>query len=211
MKLFPYLLAILLLTSANVHAQTTESEFDPEKYVPGYTLSTPEGWGIERFAIPIGFAPAINYKGVEDIRFAPGWADPKSTEYWSYAFLWYLEGNVEVNAQITQKNLTDYYAGLVGRNIEPRKIPKEKQVPVKVTITETKAVEGDLKTFSGTVDMLDYMQQKPMTLNVMVHVRSCPGKNNTFVFYQLSPQPLADNVWRDLQKLWTSFDCKAAK
>jgi hypothetical protein len=201
----------LLLMSISTQGQTTAGEFNAEKYDPPYTLAVPEGWGVERFAIPIEFAPSIAYKGVEDIRFAPGWSDPKSNEYWAYAFLWYLEGKPEINPQVTEKNLAAYYNGLVGRNIEQRKIPKEKLVPVKVTIKKTSAGEGDLKTYSGTIDMLDYMEQKPMTLNCIVHVKLCPGKNNTFLFYEISPQPLTGNVWKDLQKLWTTFECDKVK
>jgi hypothetical protein len=205
MKIF--LIVTMLLISLAASAQ----EFNAETYVPTYTLAAPAGWGIERFAIPIDFAPAIPYKGIEDLRFAPGWSDANANDYWTYCFLWYLEGKPELTPQVTEKNLTAYYTGLIGRNIAPRKIPKEKLVPVKVTMKETSAGDKDLHTYSGTIEMLDYMAQKPITLNCIVHVRSCTGKNNTFMFYQISPQPLTNNIWKDLQQLWTTFDCKAAK
>src|SRR4051812_6700953 len=88
----------LLLIATCTSAQTKPGEFDPGKYVPPYALTAPEGWGVERFAIPIEFAPSIPYKGVEDIRFAPGWSDAKSNEYWTYAFLWYLDGKPAIDA-----------------------------------------------------------------------------------------------------------------
>jgi hypothetical protein len=197
--------------SISTRAQTTAEEFHAEKYEPTYALAAPQGWGIERFAIPIEFAPSIAYKGVEDIRFSPGWSDAKSNEYWAYAFLWYLDGKPEITPQITEKNLTAYYTGLVGRNIKKRKIPKEKLVPVKATIKKTSVSAGDLQTYSGTILMLDYMELKPMTLNCVVHIKTCPGKNNTLVFYELSPQPLTGNIWKDLHKLWASFECTKAK
>jgi len=197
----------LLLIALCTQAQTPAKEFDAEKYNPPYALATPPEWGVERFAIPIEFAPSIPYKGVEDIRFAPGWGDAKSTAYWTYAFLWYLEGKPKIDAQAIEKNLTAYYTGLVGRNIERRKIPKEKLVPVKATIKQTTKTEGDAQTFLGTIEMLDYMEQKPMTLNCTVHIKLCGDQNNTFVFYQISPRPLTDNVWRGLQQLWTTFAC----
>lgn len=204
-------IGILLIVSTIARAQPTAREFEAEKYNPPYTLAIPQGWGVERFAIPIEFAPSIPYKGVEDLRFAPGWSDPRSHEYWSYAFLWYLEGKPEIDPKITEKNLAAYYAGLVGRNIEQRKIPAEKLVPLKATIKKTTTVEGDLQTFSGTVHMLDYMEQKPMTLNCIVHVKACPDKDHTFVFYEISPQPLTGTVWKDLHQLWTTFACDKAK
>jgi hypothetical protein len=201
----------LLIVSPNTHAQTLTGEFDAEKYDPPYNLATPQGWDVERFGIPIEFAPSISYKGVEDLRFAPGWSDSKSNGYWTYAFLWNLEGHPESNSQIIEKNLTAYYNGLVGRNIEKRKIPKEKLVPVKVTIKRTSTAKEDLQTYSGTINMLDYMAQMPITLNCIVHIKSCPLKqNNTFIFYQISPRPLTDNVWNELQNLWTTFECNKA-
>ncbi len=58
-----------------------------------YHLSIPKDWTIERFLITISFAPQISYKGVEDIRFTPGWGKVDSDEYWTYAFLWYLDAH----------------------------------------------------------------------------------------------------------------------
>jgi hypothetical protein len=201
----------LLLTATCAQAQTPSTEFDAAKYVPSYSLPVPSGWGVERFGIPIEFAPTIPYKGVEDIRFAPGWGDAKSNEYWTYAFLWYLDGKPANNAQVIEKNLTAYYSGLVGRNIEKRQIPKEKLVPVNVKIKMTKQAGGDLETYAGTIDMLDYMEQKPMTLNCVVHIRSCANQSKTFMFYEISPRPLSDSIWKDLQKIWAGFECSATK
>jgi hypothetical protein len=119
---------IMLLFAATISCTQKPAhvaeEFNAELYRPTYTLATPDGWNIERFGIPIDFAPSIPYKGVEDIRFTPGWSDPNANDYWSYAFLWYLEGTPETNPQIIEKNLTAYYNGLVGRNIKQRKIQK---------------------------------------------------------------------------------------
>jgi hypothetical protein len=189
-------------------SQNTPREFDAEKYYPPYSLQIFPGWGVERFAIPIEFAPSIPYKGVEDLRFAPGWSDPASEEYWSYAFLWYLEGKPEIDPQTTEKNLAAYYNGLVGRNIVNQKIPEEELVPVTVNITRTSVDEGDLQTYSGSIGMLDYMARKPITLNCIVHVKSCADENNTFVFYEISPRPFTGSVWKDLQKLGATLECR---
>jgi hypothetical protein len=197
--------------TVTLKGKTGEEPFDHEKYNPGYTLAMPEKWGVERFAIPIEFAPVIPYSGVEDVRFAPGWSDPKSNDYWSYAFLWFLNGKPGITPEATEKNLTAYYTGLIERNIEPRKIPKEKLIPVKVSMKKTTTDPGDVQTFFGTVDMLDYMQQKPITFNCIVHIKLCPGKDNTFVFTEISPRPLTNEIWKGLKDLWTTFDCSQPK
>jgi len=203
MKKFTFILFCFL--ACNLSAQ----DFDGHNWKAPYTLSFPEGWGVERFLIPIEFAPSIPYKGVEDIRFAPGWGDPKTEEYWSYAFLWYLDEMPVTNEAVIQTNLNAYYTGLIGRNIERRKIPAEKLFPVKTLVKEVKAEAGDLKTFQGTINMLDYMEQKPMILNCVVHVKSCPGQTKGFIFYEISPKPSTDKIWTSLELLWKSFECKA--
>ena len=198
---------VFCLISLFTFGQTTKVEFDGNKWEAPYTLDFPKGWDVERFLIPIEFAPSIPYKGVEDIRFTPGWGKAGTEEYWSYAFLWYLDEKPEITAKIVAENLKAYYTGLVGRNIVPRKIPADKIFPVKTEIKATKTAVGDLKTFSGTIYMLDYMEQKPITLNCMVHVKYCPGKNNAFIFNEISPKPFSDNLWKNLNQLWINFTC----
>ncbi len=142
------------------------------------------------------------------MRFAPGWPDKKTNEYWTYAFLWYLDDASETNSMILEKNLTAYYSGLVGRNIGPRKIPAEKIIPVKASIKKIATDEGDLQTYSGSIDMLDYMAQEPITLNCIVHLISCAGQPHMFIFYEISPQPFTGTVWNDLNRLRIEFACK---
>ena len=194
------------LISVAVSGQEAKQEFDGHKWEAPYTLPIPKDWTIERFLIPISFAPQISYKGVEDIRFAPGWAKAKSDEYWSYAFLWYLEGDAKMDAKIIESNLKAYYSGLVATN--GRNIPSEKLIPVVTSFKEIKKDKGDLKTFIGTIKMVDYMAQKPIVLNCKAHQKSCPGENKSFIFYELSPQPLSHNIWLSLDKLWLDFKCK---
>jgi hypothetical protein len=206
MKQLMVILAGLIFT--NSLCQNSEKNFDPQKWNPPYSLSTPRGWDVERFPIPISFAPDIQYTGVEDVRFAPGWGNSKSNEYWTYAFLWYLDGKPEMNSKVIELNLKAYYTGLIGSNIEKRKIPADKITSVKVSVDEIKTEKGDTKTFAGKIEMLDYMEQKPMTLQCMVHLKTCSEEGKSFIFYQLSPKPLTDAVWKDLNQLWTDFNCK---
>jgi hypothetical protein len=203
------LIVILVgLIFTNSFCQNLEKDFDPQKWSPPYSLSSPQGWDVERFLIPISFAPDIKYKGVEDVRFTPGWGSAQSNEYWSYAFLWYLDKTPEMNSKVIEHNLTAYYTGLIGSNIERRKIPAEKITPVQVSVSETKTDKGDIKTFTGSINMLDYMEQRSITLNCVVHLKSCEGRSNGFVFYQISPKPFGDSVWKGLQQLWTNFRCE---
>jgi hypothetical protein len=200
------LLLLLCLWSLRSFGQD-QTKFNPETWKAPYYLPV-EGWGIERFPIPIEFAPTIPYKGVEDIRFTKGWGEAGNQEYWSYSFLWYLDGTQKINAEVIDKNLNAYYDGLIGRNIEKRNIPADMVSPTKTHVTKLDKPQGsDAATYSGTVSMLDYMAKKPMVLNCVVHVIKCPEMANTIVFHQLSPQPLTSPVWAKMKELRGQFDC----
>jgi hypothetical protein len=187
--------------------QAVQSNFDGKKWEAPYTLDAPKDWDVERFLIPIGFAPTITYKGVEDIRFTPGWGKKETKEYWSYAFLWYLDGTPTFDSKTLEKNLIAYYTGLFNINTDKSKIDTSKLIPVTASIEKGASEEGDLNTFQGKVNMNDYMTKKPISINLRIHIKSCAGQNKTFVFYEISPQPYTDNVWKRLHQLWDNFKC----
>jgi hypothetical protein len=202
-----YLLILLLHCCAlTTIAQDTKPTFDGHSWVAPYTLPTPTAWGIERFPLPISFAPSIPYQGVEDIRFTPSWGKANSEEYWSYAFLWYLDDKINMDAATIERNLKAYYTGLI--SVNGSNIPSEKLIPVVTAFKASKKAKGDIKTFSGSVVMLDYMEQKPITLNCIVHWKACKESNKTYIFYELSPQPFTHQVWKSLGQLWLDFKCE---
>ena len=181
-------------------------EFDGKKWQAAYVFDTIKGWDVERFPIPISFAPSIPYKGVEDIRFTPGWAKKTTNEYWSYVFLWYLDGKIALDAKTIENNLKAYYTGLIKVNSDSSKIA-DKLFPVTTSIQQRSTEKEDLKTFEGWVTMLDYMSKQSITLNVMIHIRTCVGKDKTFVFHEISPMPYSNDVWKRLHQFWVNFKC----
>lgn len=202
------LLIFCILQSTFIFAQTTETVPHEASALP-YVLPSPEGWGTERFLLPISFAPEIPYTGAEDIRFMPGWSDIKTAEYWSYVFLWYLDGKQEVTAEIIEKNLTAYYTGLFKVNTQSKDLSKKDIVKVKASIAEAPQQGHDEKTFTGTVLMQDYMKLEPLTLNFSIHLLNCSDNNQTYLFYQASPMPYTDKVWDGLNALWSGFTCES--
>ena len=193
------------MTSCN---QKSDSKQKERKLLSAlYTLPIPWGWETELFSIPIKFAPEIKYKGVEEIRFAPGWSKVSSNEYWTYCFLWCLENKPGIDANILQTNLKAYYTGLINTNIQKGKTYQDKKYETETAFTEIKTENGDLATFSGTIRMLDYMQQEPIILNCIAHLKFCPQQKSTFLFHEISPKPFTDTVWNSLNKIWAGFSC----
>jgi hypothetical protein len=181
---------------------------DLNTWIRPYKLLLPEGWNAELLPFPIEFAQQIPYKGVEELRFAPGWADPKNEEHWSYAYLWWIEDNIVPTAGVLQKHLTDYFSGLVGRNIVRKNIPQSKVVPVQVTLKNDRKYTGDRATYSGTITMLDYHTQNPITLNCAIHVKDCGAGKYTSIFFELSPQNSSHPIWKKLDMINQSFECQ---
>jgi hypothetical protein len=147
-------------------------------------------------------------KGMDDLRFPPGWRDQGSDEYWSFAYLLWLDGGQPIDIPILQDNLKLYYEGLIGNAVARDHIPADKLVPVQVKLKKI-ATEGDDKeTYTGTIEMLDYMAQKPMTLNCVVHVKkSCAGQGQIPIVFELSPKAFGQGIWEELTHMGHSFRC----
>ena len=182
--------------------------FDEGTWQPPYDLTIPDGWNIERFSLPPDFASQITYKGVEDLRFTPGWGDTLNEEHWSYSFLWWLEGSVKMDADSLQETLKKYYTGLVGRNIISRNIPANKVIPTIVVVKKIKTEIHDVATFNGTITMLDYHTQIPIKLNSLIHVKDSKATNHTAIYFEISPKPLSHSVWQKLNEIGDSFKLK---
>jgi hypothetical protein len=88
-----------------------------------------------------------------------------------------------------------------------RKIPANKWVPVNVTIKSITAESGDMATYTGTINMLDYMAQQPITLNCQVHLKACKSQNHAAVFFEISPKAFGDEFWLEFNKIKESFEC----
>jgi hypothetical protein len=182
--------------------------FDANTWISPYNLAIPAGWDLERFSLPPDFASQINFKGVEEVRFAPGWGDIKSQEHWSYSFLWWLEGTPKIDAIILQSNLKAYYTGLVTRNIWSRNIPADKIVPTIAIIKKIKTTSNDLETYSGTISMLDYHSQEPIILNCMIHVKDIKVTNHAAIYFEISPKAFSHIVWKKMNEIGNSFNIK---
>ena len=191
------LILLFSLFTLTVYAQ------EPE--VP-YSFPVPERWGKEKFNLPISFAPSIPYKGVEEIRFAPGWSKKDSANYWSYIFLWCIDDkNVTTDAATLQDQMKIYYEGLASAT---KSIPTDKLIPASASISEIKTEKGDSKTFKGSIQMQDYMTQKPLTLYCKIHLSAANCYDKTFIFFELSPQPMMHKVWTLLDKAHSDFKYK---
>lgn len=200
------IIVISCLLSASAHAQQANTTFDGRNWQAPYALPIPKGWSIERFLLPPAFAPQIKYKGVEDIRFTPGWGNSKTNDYWSYAFLWYLDDKYKISKKTIEADLEAYYNGLLKENTDSTKALTEAQMPAVVKLKQS-VTEGHETLYSGEIIMRDFLSRQRIILNAKVHLSFCPDAERTILYFELSPKPFTDEVWDGLDSLWTDFKC----
>jgi len=172
-----------------------------------YTLPLPEKWGVEKIPFPIEFAPLIPLKGNEEIRFTPGWGDSKSDEYWSYAFIWFVDGTPHIDNKTLQLYFTQYFNGLFKANQKPN-APAPPADFIKVSFTKAPADANDQETYNGTINTLNFLTGSALTLNVKAHVRNFSALGKSALLFELSPQNYQHPVWNKLDGIVTGFKIK---
>jgi hypothetical protein len=179
--------------------------FDPNLYVPPYKLAIPDGWSVERVPLPYDFAPNIGFKGVDDLRLTPDWGDPKGDGHWTYASLWWLEGDQRIDADVLKKFLTVYLDGL-SRMLGGKAVATVNW-SVDPVIKKIKTDEGDQETYSGTISLINFATGQPITLNCLIHKKNCSVAGHTAVLAEISPKPAGNAFWNVLHTINKSFDC----
>ncbi len=102
-------LAALVLTACTSSGDRAPAK---ESTAPSFTWPLPAGWKSETIPFPLDFAPTIPHRGVEELRFAPGFFDAAAAGYWTYAFAWVVSGSDELDAAALSRQLTTYFRGL---------------------------------------------------------------------------------------------------
>jgi hypothetical protein len=180
--------------------------FDPGFWVPPYQLAVPEGWNVERVALPYSFAPDVAFQGVDDLRLTPDWGDPKGDGHWTYASLWWLKEDQLLDPAILRNFLILYLKGL-SQNLGGTAAAKV-DWSVDPEINKIKTEVGDRETYSGTIRLINFATLQPITLNCLFHRKACPTSDHTILLGEISPKPLGTSYWNVLDGINKSFDCK---
>jgi hypothetical protein len=104
-------LAIIVATScASTQSPPTTSVTTAPDPTP---WRVPDGWKHETIPFPLDFAPALAHRGLEELRFAPGFLDESAANRWSYTFVWRLDDAAMLDAAQLGNELTVYFRGLL--------------------------------------------------------------------------------------------------
>lgn len=176
-----------------------------------YKLPTPEGWRTERIEFPPPFAKDLDYKGFEDLRFAPGMFKAEAPDYFSYALLFWIDGTMSFEPKSIEKELLKYYKGLCGAVGKSRKLDLDlSKITVQVKKLDAKGKLGgeDADRFEATIDMVDaFVTGKPLTLHLECWARGVQGGKRSGFFALASPKAKSEPIWEALRKLQSGFEC----
>ena len=100
---------------------------------PSAPWDTPAGFRGETIPFPLDFAPSVAHKGVEELRFEPGFGDASAPGYWAYAFVWRTEDPAELDAAALGAELTTYFRGLIDAVDRDKKITDRDAIAVRAT------------------------------------------------------------------------------
>jgi len=138
---------------------------------PSQPWPTPAGFRSETIPFPLDFAPQLAHRGVEELRFAPGFFDPAAPGYWSYAFVWRTEDPAALDAAAVGAELTAYFRGLIAAVDEAGQITNKDSI---VAIVARGTAAGARVTV--TAHVFDAFKTKlPLDLVGWAERRACGG------------------------------------
>lgn len=160
-----------------------------------YSWPLPENWVKEIVPFPLKFAKTLDYPGVEEIHFMPGWSgDSLQEQVWSYMFVWDLDTLLAPDTARLTKDLVTYFNGLSvwvlqnSRKICPR-------YPVSDFLLKPDPALGK-SWFEGNITVQDvFFSLKPMTLNFRIAAETFPELDRSQYFFLFSPKPFTHEIW----------------
>jgi len=206
-------LVLLLLASLAGSASTQETAQEPaletgqeaETVVPFY-LPTPEGWRTETIPFPLSFAPSLEYEGLEEIRFAPGMFDAEQSDFWTYAFVWWVPKDTVLTKSRLETDLVAYFQGLAEAVAKGREI----EIPEPTFSARLEAVEvaSGRPGFRGSLETFDaFASLAVVQLNARIEVRECVEEGRLLVTFEISPQAESHAVWKTLAAIREGARC----
>lgn len=171
----------------------------PEPAPAGFIWPVPAGWKKETIPFPLDFAPELPYRGVEELRFMPGFFDPKAGGFWSYAFVWWVEGQPRLDAAILSANLRTYFVGLA-------RAVAEGKFPVDPSAFQVSLAPGEDRGFRGTLRVLDAFKTHEM-IDLLARIRVTTCGDHTAVLAAIAPPPWTPEKTEALEALTRAFAC----
>lgn len=201
--------ALLIVTT--LHAQERAAESVP----------APDDWRGETIQLPPGFARDLSWKGVEQIRFAPGMMTPQSDTFFTYVFVFELQPTPVLNEQNIKDEFLKYYRGLCKavlngqkpdvdpstftltlKRVKPDKPKPDSTLSRKAASKKagTDNTDNGQAMYSGLLDWVEpFATNKRQKLHLEILTWN-DGKKG-FVFACVSPLPTDKPIWETMRSV----------
>ena len=174
-----------ILVACGGGAQTQPLPRDPPVEPPAAaaTWEVPDGWRSETIPFPLAFAPSLAHTGVEELRFPPGFFEPDSPEYWSYAFVWRTTDPAMLHGVEMAEELTTYFRGLVAAVDEKKAVQAPDEIIARAVDVAHPAEDGGDIMLALRVHVFDaFGDARALDLEGTARRRSCPDGGALWTF-----------------------------
>jgi len=177
-----------------------------------YQWETGPGWFGERIPLPPSFSPTMSWKGIEEIRFAPGMFKSAQPDFFSYALVFSLEPDADVSPSGLRKQILLYYQGLSsrvsagkGRKVDVSKFTIELKPTKKLSGSSPKQAKN-ATTYLSTLKWVEpFATGKPQDLHLEIHAWKDKTRKRTYLFFCASPQGPDVPIRKTLRKIRAAF------
>ncbi|MDA7645411.1 hypothetical protein N8642_03535 [bacterium] len=177
---------------------------------PKFVFDTGEpAWVGERIELPPGFAPDLGWKGVEQIRFAPGMFQAEAKDFFTYVLVFLLEPKAETSEAVLKQELLTYYKGLSEAVMEGKSQTVDTST-FSISLTKENALESapeKAKNVTAYTAILKWVEpfatQKNQTLLLEIHCWEHLGQ--PVVLSCVSPLERDQLFWTQLRDIRKKF------
>lgn len=167
-------------------------------------------WRGESIPLPPTFARDLGWKGVEEIRFAPGMFDATSDSFFSYVLVFLLEPGSDLSEAGLKRELLTYYRGLSKAVMADRQKSVETE-GFTITLAQAAKVEAapvnatGVSAYSGILKWVEpFATQKEQSLHLEVH--TWKHGDRPVVLSCVSPvAPDGEALWKSLRDIRAKF------
>lgn len=199
-------LRVLLLVSLLIPVGAVAG--DEDVATGSFFLPTPDGWRTETIPFPLGFAPELEYEGVEELRFAPGMFKADSEDFWTYAFVWWISDRSSLDPGGLAKDLEFYFTGLTQAVAAERGFDANAAIhDVQLATVDGGGHDSEIDFEGGATIFDPFATGETLSLNIRVQQILCPDEGRLAVVFELSPQPFIHQVWSSLEGIREGFRC----
>ncbi len=182
----------------------------PEKKADlGFIWPIHAGWKSETIPFPLDFAPELKHTGVEELRFMPGFFKPEAPDFWSYAFVWWLEDQPSIENAALGLELEQYFHGLcTAVGAEKNQACERSTFKALPNFKLVHPHPPQATRLLGAIKIIDpFITGKPITLQLQFRPYECVVYKRHSILFAFSPKPVGDPVWKELNDELDAFHC----